>query len=138
MKTEWINTKSRQFLKLSAAALTVLVALISLGVPAAATAQNTAQLRGSLPQTQGAEWSWLYTVTIPGYTFQGIETYSTGGGYTEADQLSFYPLRWQARSRRVANDRRKDIQPYLPQSHIRCLQQRQSDWNTESAPDCQD
>jgi hypothetical protein len=31
-------------------------------------------------------------VTIPGYTFQGIETYSAGGGYTEADQLSFNPL----------------------------------------------
>ena len=31
-------------------------------------------------------------MTIPGYTFQGIETYSAGGGYTEADQLSFNPL----------------------------------------------
>jgi len=41
---------------------------------------------------QGPEGSWLYTVTIPGYTFQGIETYSAGGGYTEADQLSFSPI----------------------------------------------
>jgi hypothetical protein len=40
----------------------------------------------------GPEGSWLYTVTIPGYKFQGIETYSAGGGYTEADQLSFSPL----------------------------------------------
>src|SRR3979490_2355617 len=38
------------------------------------------------------EGSWLYPVTIPGSAFQGIETYSTGGGYTEADQLSFNPL----------------------------------------------
>lgn len=38
------------------------------------------------------EGSWLYTVTIPGYTFQGIETYSAGGEYTEADQLSFSPF----------------------------------------------
>ena len=39
------------------------------------------------------EGSWLFTVTIPGYgSFQGIETYSAGGGYTEADQLSFSPF----------------------------------------------
>jgi len=92
MKTEWINTKSCQFLKLSASVLTVLMALVPFGAPAAATAQNTAQLSGSPQQTQGPEGSWLYTVTIPGYAFQGIETYSTGGGYTEADQLSFNPL----------------------------------------------
>ena len=95
MKTEWINTKSCQFLKLSAAVLTVLVALIPLGAPAAATAQDTAaskaEFSGWPPQRQGPEGSWLYTATIPGYTFQGIETYSAGGGYTEADQLSFSP-----------------------------------------------
>jgi hypothetical protein len=94
MKTEWMNKKTCPFLKLSAAALTVLVFLILLGVPTAASAQNPAgsiaQLSGILPQ--GPEGSWLYTVTIPGYTFQGIETYSAGGGYTEADQLSFNPL----------------------------------------------
>jgi hypothetical protein len=96
MKTEWITTKSCQFLKLSVSVLTVLMALISLGAPAAATAQNAVESKAglsiSLTQTQGPEGSWLYTVTIPGYTFQGIETYSTGGGYTEADQLSFNPL----------------------------------------------
>jgi hypothetical protein len=37
------------------------------------------------------EGSWLYTVNISGFTFQGIETYAFGGGYTEADQLSFMP-----------------------------------------------
>ena len=38
----------------------------------------------------GPEGSWLYTVTIQGLpSFQGIETYSAGGGYSEADQLSF-------------------------------------------------
>jgi hypothetical protein len=40
----------------------------------------------------GPEGSWIYTVTIPGYTFTGIETYDAGGGYTEADQLSFNPI----------------------------------------------
>jgi hypothetical protein len=92
MKTEWMTKKSCQFLKLSAAALTVLLALLPLGVPTSATAQTTAQLSASLQQAQGPLGSWLYTVTIPGYTFQGIETYSAGGGYTEADQLSFNPL----------------------------------------------
>ena len=76
MKTEWMNKKTCQFRQLSAAALTVLVALILLGAPVAAQAQNAtesiAQLIGSL--SQGPEGSWLYTVTIPGYTFQGIET----------------------------------------------------------------
>jgi hypothetical protein len=92
MKTEWMTKKSCQFLKLSAAALNVLLALLPLGVPTSATAQTTAQLSASLQQAQGPLGSWLYTVTIPGYTFQGIETYSAGGGYTEADQLSFNPL----------------------------------------------
>jgi hypothetical protein len=55
-------------------------------------AESKAELSGFLPQTQGPEGSWLYTVTIPGFTFQGIETYSAGGGYTEVDQLSFNPL----------------------------------------------
>jgi len=94
MKTECMNKKTCQFLNISAAVLTVLVALILLGVPTVAAAENAAeseaQLCGSLPQ--GPEGSWLYTVTIPGYTFQGIETYSAGGGYTEADQLSFSPI----------------------------------------------
>jgi len=92
MKAQSMDTDSCQFLRLSVAALTVLVTLIPLGVPALATAQSTAQLSASLQQAKGPEGSWLYTVTIPGYTFQGIETYSAGGGYTEADQLSFNPL----------------------------------------------
>jgi hypothetical protein len=84
MKIEWMNTKFNQILKLSVAALTVLVTLIPFGAPVAANAQATAV---STP-----EGSWLYTVKIPGYTFQGLETYSAGGGYTEADQLSFSPI----------------------------------------------
>jgi len=76
------------------AVLAVLAGLAVFGGPAAATAQTAAeskaQFTGWLPQ--GPEGSWLYTVTIPGYTFQGIETYSAGGGYTEADQLSFSPI----------------------------------------------
>jgi len=94
MKAKWMNKNTCQFRKLSVVALTALAALIPLGVPAAAAAQNAAELKaqwiGSFPQ--GPEGSWLYIVTIPGYTFQGIETYSAGGGYTEADQLSFNPV----------------------------------------------
>jgi len=55
-------------------------------------AESKAGSSGFLPQTQGPEGSWLYTVTIPGFAFQGIETYAAGGGYTEADQLSFNPV----------------------------------------------
>jgi len=45
---------------------------------------------------QRVEGSWLYTVSIPNPSspptvFQGVETYSAGGGYSEADQLSFTP-----------------------------------------------
>jgi hypothetical protein len=90
MKAQSMKTNSCKFSKLSTVILTILVALISLGVPTVVAAQNSAQFSLSLPQ--GPEGSWLYTVTIPGYTFQGIETYSAGGGYTEADQLSFSPI----------------------------------------------
>ena len=76
------------------AVLAVLAGLAVFGGPAAATAQNAAESKAQLTDRlpQGPEGSWLYTVTIPGYTFQGIETYSAGGGYTEADQLSFSPI----------------------------------------------
>jgi hypothetical protein len=45
---------------------------------------------------QRLEGSWLYTVSIPNppgapIVFQGVETYAAGGGYSEADQLSFTP-----------------------------------------------
>ena len=76
------------------AVLAVLAGLAMFGGPAVATAQNAAESNAQLNNChpQGPEGSWLYTVTIPGYTFQGIETYSAGGGYTEADQLSFSPI----------------------------------------------
>ena len=90
MKAQSTKTNSCRFLKFFAVAFTVLGVLIPLGIPTATVAQNVAQFSASLPQ--GPEGSWLYTVTIPGYTFQGIETYSSGGGYTEADQLSFNPI----------------------------------------------
>jgi hypothetical protein len=93
MKTELMNKKTCQFLKRSAATLTVLLALNVLGTPMAAAGQDSDESKAQCEgQPQGPEGSWLYTVTIPGYTFQGIETYSAGGGYTEADQLSFNPL----------------------------------------------
>jgi hypothetical protein len=84
--TALVNTKRRQLLR-SAAVLTALLVLAALGSPTAAFAQNNT--------SQGPEGSWLYTVTIPSsggpFVFLGTETYSAGGGYVEADQLSFMP-----------------------------------------------
>jgi hypothetical protein len=90
--TDLVKAKRRQLLK-GAAALTVLVALAVLGGPAAAFAQDAIQ---SNVASQTPEGSWLYTVTIPNSSgapivFLGTETYSAGGGYVEADQLSFTP-----------------------------------------------
>lgn len=92
MKTDWMNKKAHHSLNLSGALAALLLTLLSLCLPAVVMAQSKPPLSGSTQQTQKPEGSWLYTVTIPGYTFQGLETYSSGGGYTEADQLSFYPL----------------------------------------------
>jgi hypothetical protein len=69
--------------------LTVLMATVLCGAAPAALAEAA---HHETPTCQGPTGSWLYTVTIPGYTFLGIETYDAGGGYTEADQLSFTPL----------------------------------------------
>jgi hypothetical protein len=85
--TVLVKTKRRQLLR-GAAVLTALVVLSALGSPTAAFAQNS--------PSQGPEGSWLYTVTIPNppgapIVFLGTETYSAGGGYVEADQLSFMP-----------------------------------------------
>ncbi len=78
-----MKTKRRQLLK-GAATLAAGVILAVLGSSTAAYAQGATE-------KSGPEGSWLYTVTIPGFTFQGIETYSAGGGYVEADQLSYSP-----------------------------------------------
>ncbi len=64
-----------------------LVALLSIALLGSSTAAFADQEESST----GPEGSWLYTVNISGFTFQGIETYSAGGGYSEADQLSFSP-----------------------------------------------
>ncbi|MGB8536839.1 MAG: hypothetical protein WCD57_10530 [Acidobacteriaceae bacterium] len=89
--TTVLQTKWRSLSKCVPAAITVLLAIAVCGTPAAALAQaETPQAIAA--NCKGPEGSWLYTVTIPGYTFLGIETYSAGGGYTEADQLSFTPL----------------------------------------------
>ena len=62
-----------------------LLLLALLGASPAAFAQASAT-------PTGPEGSWLYTVTIPGFTtFQGVETYAVEGVYSEADQLSFNP-----------------------------------------------
>jgi hypothetical protein len=95
--TNVLKIKWRSLSKCAPAVLTVLLAIAVCGTSAAAFAQAaTPNAQGGsaegAPNCQGPEGSWLYTVTIPGYTFQGIETYSAGGGYSEADQLSFSPL----------------------------------------------
>jgi len=83
-----MQTKRRQVFK--SAALIALFSFAALGSSTAAFAQE-----GN--ECHGPEGSWLYAVTIPGpyggspTVFQGIETYSAGGGYVEADQLSFNP-----------------------------------------------
>jgi len=65
-----------------------LVALLSIALLGSSTAAF-ADGNGSSREPEG---SWFYTVTIPGFgSFQGVETYSAGGGYSEADQLSFSP-----------------------------------------------
>ncbi len=71
----------------------VLTALVAFGSSAAALAQDSVQSKAT---SQTPEGSWLYTVTIPNppnapIVFLGTETYAAGGGYVEADQLSFTP-----------------------------------------------
>jgi hypothetical protein len=90
--TNLVETTRRRLLS-GAAALTVLIALAALGGPATAFAQGSTQSKAA---SQTPEGSWLYTVTIPNppnapIVFLGTETYSAGGGYVEADQLSFTP-----------------------------------------------
>lgn len=90
--TNLVKTTRRRLLN-SAALLTVLIALAALGSPATAFAQDSNQSKAT---RQTPEGSWLYTVTIPNppnapIVFLGTETYSAGGGYVEADQLSFTP-----------------------------------------------
>jgi hypothetical protein len=89
--TNLVKTTRRRLLS-GAVALTVL-ALAALGSPATAFAQDSFQSKAASRTPQG---SWLYTVTIPNppnapIVFLGTETYSAGGGYVEADQLSFTP-----------------------------------------------
>jgi hypothetical protein len=89
--TSQVKTQRTQLLR-GAAILAALVVLFAFGIPTAAFAQDAFQENKA---TQGPEGSWLYTVTIPGtsgpFVFLGTETYSPGGGYVEADQLSFMP-----------------------------------------------
>jgi hypothetical protein len=90
--TDLVKVKRRQLVT-GVAALTVLVALAVLGSPAVVFAQDAIQ---SDVASQTPEGSWLYTVTIPDppdapIVFLGTETYAAGGGYVEADQLSFTP-----------------------------------------------
>jgi hypothetical protein len=84
MNMTFLVATKRQLLKGAAVLLTLLV-LLALGSPTAAFAED----RGN----QRPEGSWLYTVSIPTggdpFVFLGTETYAPGGGYSEADQLSF-------------------------------------------------
>jgi hypothetical protein len=82
-------------LQTGAATLAILLALVvSNGfTSAAAFAQDAGQAD---TVQQNPEGSWFYKVSIPNppsapIVFLGTETYSAGGGYVEADQLSFTP-----------------------------------------------
>jgi len=84
-----------RYLQTGAAALAVLLALTVLNgfSSAAAFAQDADQANAA---RQNPEGSWLYKVSIPDppdapIVFLGTETYAAGGGYVEADQLSFTP-----------------------------------------------
>jgi hypothetical protein len=100
-KNPYVKSPGRWPLKL-AMVPAALVALVTLeGAPNAyagnvlqesAAAQAVAQRVNE--GAKALEGSWLYTVTIPGSSpvvFLGTETYAEGGGYSEADQLSFTP-----------------------------------------------
>ena len=93
--TDLVMAKRGQLVR-GAAAFTLLVALAVFGNPAAAFAQDS-QNQDAVQNnvaSETPEGSWLYTVTIPNplgapIVFVGTETYAAGGGYVEADQLSF-------------------------------------------------
>ena len=89
--TNLVKTTRRRLFN-GAAALTILIALAAFGSSAAVFAQDSVQKKAT---NQTPEGSWLYTVTIPTgsapIVFLGTETYAAGGGYSEADQLSFTP-----------------------------------------------
>lgn len=92
-----VRAKRRQLVKCSAA-FTLLLALALLGGSATASAQDDSKNQDAVQSNSAEtpEGSWLYTVTIPNppgdpIVFVGTETYAAGGGYVEADQLSFTP-----------------------------------------------
>lgn len=94
--TMGISALSKRFRKHFVAAFLVLAIVIVAGAPVIAKAQaaieRPAGIASIFPQIQTPEGSWLYHVAIPGYTFDGVESYHFGGTYSEADQLSFAPF----------------------------------------------
>lgn len=78
-------TAASRSTKMKAVRFLALLFIALLGSATASFAQKS-------DSTPGPKGSWLYTVTIPDFgSFQGVETYASGGIYTEADQLSFSP-----------------------------------------------
>ena len=78
-----MKIKSRHLFR-NAALLALLAVAFLVGSTAAFAQEST--------PSAGPKGSWLYNVTIPDFgSFQGVETYSADGGYSEADQLSFSP-----------------------------------------------
>jgi hypothetical protein len=90
--TDVLKIKARSLSKCAPAVITVLLAIAVCQTSPAALAQAATPQGVSAENCHGPEGSWIYTVTIPGYSFLGLETYSAGGGYSEADQLSFSPV----------------------------------------------
>ena len=113
------------------------MALAAFGGTTAAFAQSVPASEGcqgpEMPRfddCQRLEGSWLYTVTIPNpsgapIVFQGVETYAAGGGYSEADQLSFTPgYLATRRTRRLEADRGANVPAHLHEPHLRRRRQR--------------
>jgi len=112
----------------SSAGLVALLSIALLGTSTAAFADPN----GSPREPEG---SWLYMVTIPGFgSFQGVETYSAGGGYSEADQLSFSPgaVASAGHGAWKSHGGAWKLSSDLCQSHFRRIQHGSADWNFES------
>jgi hypothetical protein len=93
-----ISTKRRKLnVRFSQGALALLTAALAVSPTSRIMALNATPAAAmdaaqGGPKCDSPEGSWLYNVSIPGYSFQGLESYAAGGTYTEADQLSFSPI----------------------------------------------
>jgi hypothetical protein len=94
-----MNTNHRRSISKVLAGVLVALASVASAAPADIRAIAVQGNTGSLFSAASPSLptgTWLYTVAIPSpgsadFVFQGTETYTLDGGYSEADQLSFTP-----------------------------------------------